>query len=194
MPTEKLCQRCDDPFMTNSSAPHTVNYCPKCRKVIDKERNARWRTTHQEEHKHYLASYRQVNRAHVQKLARTKRQQNKLEFRNTLRGRIRAMLDNARASNRRQYGKQDMTTAYLYHLWEEQQGRCNLTGMPMDCIQGSFFCVSLDRISNDVGYLKGNVHLVCVWANLARNEKTVDEFSDFLYHFYRWWRDNSPPI
>jgi hypothetical protein len=36
--------------------------------------------------------------------------------------------------------------------------------------------ISIDRIDNRHGHLKGNIQLVCKFANLGRREHTVDEF------------------
>lgn len=53
-------------------------------------------------------------------------------------------------------------------LWEEQEGRCSLSGLKMEHVWGSPRSVSIDRIDSDVGYHLGNVQLVCSAMNFMK--------------------------
>ena len=55
--------------------------------------------------------------------------------------------------------------AYLVHLFTEQGGRCQYTGLPLK-INGDFK-FSVERYDNAVGYVPGNVCLVIVEVNTA---------------------------
>ena len=79
--------------------------------------------------------------------------------------------------------KSDQTAATLKVLWDKQGGWCPLTGWKMILPRGTvgkwpagnrLKRASIDRIDNDKGYVTGNIRLVCVIANYARNR-----FSDY---------------
>ena len=79
----------------------------------------------------------------------------------------------------------DLDLAYLANLWFEQQGRCALTGMILDYESGSLdnknpYRTSVDRIDNDLGYVKGNVRLLCHWANNAKSTWDDKLFESFI--------------
>jgi len=63
-----------------------------------------------------------------------------------------------------------ITTAQLYQLWEQQQGRCPLTGYRLTWAGGKITetSLSLDRIDHNRGYCLGNVRLVCYAVNAFR--------------------------
>lgn len=61
-----------------------------------------------------------------------------------------------------------ITLDYLMKLWENQGGRCKITGKNMEH-KSSLFAVSIDRIESDYGYVPGNIQLVCMAINLAKN-------------------------
>jgi hypothetical protein len=71
----------------------------------------------------------------------------------------------------------DLDLPYLKALWEQQQGRCALSGINMVLPTGIAEWVSdkgnpwkpsLDRIDSTKGYIKGNVRYVTVIANLCK--------------------------
>lgn len=76
---------------------------------------------------------------------------------------------------------------FLRDLWESQSGVCPLTGweliLPLDSsgFQTSYGArnASLDRIDNDLGYVKGNVRFVALIANLARARFSDADLLDF---------------
>ena len=66
--------------------------------------------------------------------------------------------------------------AYLNHVWEEQQGLCNLTKIKMAQEVNSPNKVSIDRIDSNLGYIKGNIQLVTGFVNKAKLDMTQAEF------------------
>ena len=63
-------------------------------------------------------------------------------------------------------------------LWEEQEGRCALTGQKFDLRSNEDGGnqedrVSLDRIDNSIGYAEGNIQLVTQFANRARGTMPI---------------------
>ena len=84
----------------------------------------------------------------------------------------------ARHYTRVRYGPSDLTASFLKALWDEQGGRCVLTGWLMKLPLGgrhpsgdrSRVNASIDRIDGKYGYVQGNVRLVALAVNLARNQ------------------------
>ena len=100
----------------------------------------------------YAASYRQKNR-----------------------GKIRPELATRRADAVKRCKKKGLpstiTLAELEALWRRQRGRCMLTGWKMQVAQGGLkdpYCLTIDRIDDGLGYVLGNVRLICWMANKAK--------------------------
>ena len=75
----------------------------------------------------------------------------------------------------------DFGAEHLYELYASQRGRCYWTGVQLELdTMGKPCSVSLERLDNDRGYLKGNVVLATRAANLARNTAPVEEFRAFI--------------
>lgn len=66
----------------------------------------------------------------------------------------------------------------LMNLWISQGGRCALSGIEMTWGNGeqnripSPFAVSLDRVDQKIGYVKGNIRLLCYCVNNFRGTMT----------------------
>ena len=76
-------------------------------------------------------------------------------------------------------GNHDLTLEHLCHLWQQQGGRCALTGVRMTHRRVSRYFdtnVSMDRIDNNKGYMLGNVRLVCRRINSMRSNMTDADF------------------
>ncbi len=67
----------------------------------------------------------------------------------------------------------DFTLTNLHDLWEQQDGRCAMTGEPMRKAPRSW---SLDRIDNACGYVPGNVQLVLKRVNMMRGTLSAEVF------------------
>lgn len=84
----------------------------------------------------------------------------------------------------------DIDKEYVESLLKSQEGRCAVSGLKMagvgeDEADGyaqirSLKKVSLDRIDNSEGYVKGNVQLVCMGINYMMNNFPMDEVEEFL--------------
>lgn len=80
----------------------------------------------------------------------------------------------------RKKGNEVISLDALELLWGTQGGKCALTGWPMTMELANGVVptnCSLDRIDSSVGYVVGNVQLVCRAANVAKNDLTVAEFA-----------------
>ncbi len=75
----------------------------------------------------------------------------------------------------------DITRDWLLRLYEDQAGVCALTGDPLTFIVGQGVVrtnCSVDRQDPTLGYTKGNIQLVCLWANVMKGSRTNGEFME----------------
>ena len=80
------------------------------------------------------------------------------------------------AAKRKQHLGFDLDLGYLMHLYAEQRGLCALSGVEMAYAAGqgrTATNISIDRIDSAVGYVRGNVHLVCDIANRMKQDLSV---------------------
>lgn len=79
-------------------------------------------------------------------------------------------------------------SAYLMELWSVQRGLCAVTGRPMTwgralrediSREGFGTAVGIDRIDNNVGYIRGNIQLVCSQVNFMRSGLSEDAFLEW---------------
>lgn len=82
----------------------------------------------------------------------------------------------------------DLDLEYLKFLWENQNGKCAVTGIDLEIkhihtkkqrTNKSPYQASLDRIDNSKGYIKGNVRFVCYMFNIARNNFSDHDVLEF---------------
>jgi hypothetical protein len=78
----------------------------------------------------------------------------------------------------------DLDVDYLENLWNQQGGKCALTGLPMAHKFSSLLSASLDRIDSMKGHIKGNIQVVCQWVNSAKNDFTNTEFRAVLDQYF----------
>jgi len=70
----------------------------------------------------------------------------------------------------------DLTYDYLKGIWDGQKGLCAYSGLPLSLEANQFNTTSLDRINSQIGYLKGNVQLVCAMVNHMKLHYKEDQF------------------
>ena len=73
----------------------------------------------------------------------------------------------------------DLDHEYLLGLYEKQEGRCALSGreLKLDAMsRAEPDSLSLDRVDNEGGYVRGNVRLVTWAVNLALQDWGTDRF------------------
>lgn len=72
----------------------------------------------------------------------------------------------------------DRLVSFLKELYKSQNGKCAVTGLPMELDIGNKNenkC-SLDRINSNRGYFPGNVHLTVWWVNRMKFDLSQDDF------------------
>lgn len=74
----------------------------------------------------------------------------------------------------------EITIEDVIALWEEQEGRCSVTGLVMthhrDGSGHKDFNASIDRLNIKVGYTRDNIRLVCYAVNIMRGSLDLSEF------------------
>lgn len=82
-------------------------------------------------------------------------------------------------------------------LWDAQEGRCALTGVPMTYAvrKGRVMTnASIDRIDSRLGYSPGNVQLVCFIANIMKQDLSVAEFIQWCRKVVEYAREEQGAI
>lgn len=74
----------------------------------------------------------------------------------------------------------DLTIGDLLTIFEQQQGLCALSGMPLtwqrSANQSNDWNISIDRIDSVGSYTRKNVHLVAKAFNFMRARHSINEF------------------
>lgn len=99
---------------------------------------------------------------------------------------LRYLLGSITSTKNRKYKCNDECSIdlnYLLKIYNDQDGRCNITNIKMTYLRGvnrNLTNISIDRIDSARGYIKGNIQLVCHWANLAKTDLTSEDFKEFI--------------
>lgn len=106
------------------------------------------------------------------------------EKNSTLTETIKGILRGIEKSKKRTNKGFELTLEFLLDLWSKQGGMCALTGIQMTHTKGKgthyFSNLSVDRIDSNLGYIKNNVQLVCMWSNGAKGTFTMEEFKNIV--------------
>jgi hypothetical protein len=110
------------------------------------------------------------------------KQQNAIK--RTLNGKLTNLITTSRYRCKISKREHTIDTAYLKSLYIKQEGKCAITGTEMEirgtnCAADSPYSISLDRIDSELGYIDGNVWLVCTGINLMKSRLSMDQFIDF---------------
>jgi len=74
---------------------------------------------------------------------------------------------------------------HLMELYKKQYGKCVITGLEMTHKHDCHFAASIDRVDSDLGYVPGNVQLVCQAVNLAKRHHSNESIREFFDDFAR---------
>ena len=94
-----------------------------------------------------------------------------------------ANLDNRRYKSSNSNRSITVTLDDLLNLYHEQNGCCAISKLKMVHKHNNLRSISIDRIDNSIGYVFGNVQLVCKWINLAKSTHTNCEILEVLTDF-----------
>jgi len=192
-PEVRICRECRKPETEVEFRPK-ANICVPCFKI-------------------YLANYRSENREKLRKQVQDWKDTNRDQLRETNRklyhtpegkamhlarvcrtprtwlshllGRIKATSIKPGPHDPKSGPKRDfdLDLDYVVSLYEAQQGKCAITGVKMTYAFNDMNAVSIDRIDPKQGHIKGNIHLICQWANFAKRHHGLDDFKFVLDQF-----------
>jgi len=76
----------------------------------------------------------------------------------------------------------DIDINFIRELWDEQDGKCFYSGVPMLLSEHgngrNLLNISIDRMDSKRGYTKDNVVLTTVFCNVAKTDSSIKEFID----------------
>jgi transcription initiation factor TFIIIB Brf1 subunit/transcription initiation factor TFIIB len=76
----------------------------------------------------------------------------------------------------------NITLDYLLSVWDRQKGKCALSGIPMtyERYNGRIPTnISIDKINPDLGYIEGNIQLVCMACNQIKSDLSEETMYNF---------------
>ena len=76
-----------------------------------------------------------------------------------------------------------VTLEYVQNLWDEQNGKCAISGLDMKYKNNDLMSASVDRIDSSKDYIEGNIQLTCQWVNLAKSNATNEEILQILKQY-----------
>jgi hypothetical protein len=95
---------------------------------------------------------------------------------------LKEVISGAKTRANRKKIKFGLTMEMLKSLWNKQNGKCAITGLPMThlILNGRISTnVSIDRIDSNKGYTADNIQLLCVAVNIMKSTMTLDELKSF---------------
>ena len=112
--------------------------------------------------------------------------------------RVRHMVHDMNKSARKRKFDCDITEADVFRMYEDQNGKCALTGFDMtlgssDDLIEKRYAASCDRIDNERGYTADNVWLVTARANSIKSDMTLDEIFEWCQAVTRHLSDTQLP-
>lgn len=102
---------------------------------------------------------------------------------------LKSLINGIKKDKRRLDKGYDLEYEFIIDLYNKQNGKCALTGIPMTTYKGKglyFSNVSIDRIDPSKGYFQNNVQLVCFWANQSKGTLSMDEFKKMILTTYKY--------
>ena len=78
----------------------------------------------------------------------------------------------------------EIVQEYIEKLYEDQGGACAISGLEMACKTHDINNLSIDRIDSSIGYIEGNIQLVCSIINKMKNEYSMETFMNECKNVY----------
>lgn len=107
----------------------------------------------------------------------------------------------SRAKGRKDGKVFGVTIEYLFQLGEQQDWKCNVSGLPLEFVRGGSthggrylnpYSCSIDRIDSTKGYIINNVQLVCAAVNDMKSSYMYDTLVHFAKHIVEQNELNPP--
>ena len=166
---EKICSKCKSLLSINcfyKDKHASCGYKSICIECSKKE-ISEWRQKNIEYRRQYDKQYNTVNKEKI-------RIKNKRRYQNlTLDQKFEMLISTAK---KRKNFECSISAEYVKSIWQKQEGRCAYTKLPLTADANQLTTMSLDRIDSDVGYVEGNVQLVCVSINRMKLDYPEHQF------------------
>ena len=150
------------------------------------ERKRRADPAYREWHREWHREWKRERRADPAYREREREQQRE-RYANDPAVRARALISGARLRSHKKGLPFDLDEHVDEIDWAFDIGRCQLTGVPFDFSSGrTWRSPSLDRIVPELGYIHGNVRVVCWGANSALGEWGLTAFKEMVCSWARF--------
>lgn len=111
----------------------------------------------------YIREHRKLNRERYNAI-------NNKSIQKSFRSFITYRLKSIRTLDKRIGQVPDIDVDYMMGLLDQQGGRCAISGHLLTHQQNDIYSLSIDRIDSSIGHVKGNVQLVCLIMQYAKNK------------------------
>jgi hypothetical protein len=108
------------------------------------------------------------------------------KYHSTVKGRLTNLMCNIRQRCKTSNIELNISRDYLLGIYDAQHGRCALTGVEFDLSVrngGKSICnpysMSIDKINGKLGYVEGNVRIICTISNMCKGRWTDDVVINF---------------
>ena len=109
----------------------------------------------------------------------------------TFEGRIPTFLRSCKTSARKRGQEFSLTRQDFLDMWEQQDGLCVYTGLPLELAPNTLFSVSVERVNNDIGYTPDNTVLAINAVNKMKSDMSGEDFFHICKCVTQWLSDES---
>lgn len=164
----------------------------KANPEYNRERNRKWRKANPEKARGYQREYCKKN---PEKARDQRRRANKKQV-STLPGYMKRAALYAHHRSKKKNIVFDISAQDLVDIFNEQNGLCAISGMPLDWQTfgkgRSPLTCSIDRINPKVGYIRSNLRLVCMQINTMKTDLTDKELRKWCLRAIEGLKGSAP--
>lgn len=99
---------------------------------------------------------------------------------------IEIIISNCRLADKRTNRFFNLDKIYVQHVLDNQEYHCYSCNNILEMSNGNNHNrkqFSIDRVDNVLGHIKGNVVASCLFCNLSRGSKSIDDFTPYQEYF-----------
>lgn len=85
----------------------------------------------------------------------------------------------------------DISLEYLKQLYEIQEGKCYISGIPMKAGKHQDWKMSIERLDESIGYMNNNIVLICCEFQSGHRQHTIERW-DLICHLVKGNLENLP--
>lgn len=184
----KECKLCQNPihknFLCKSHYDLEKFRCKKCDQIVYRAKLCK---EHYFEQRKNVVAPKQVgysgqNRNRLDASLETQLSSDAVKFVRRLNEKCRDRRRERLRAGRIEAGEVTITLNDIARKFIFQEMRCHWSGMDFVFVREHLRCPTLDRLDPEKGYTPENTVIACRWANLARNDASVEETLDLFSH------------